>query len=105
MSHADYRALVAEREHAREIWNELASAFDGAVSLAADGVAPVGLHSTGNAVFAVPSSYLGAPALSLPLISLGGLPLGFQAMGFADRDAEIVGVARWLMQHLPAVST
>jgi hypothetical protein len=25
-------------------------------------------------------------------------------MGFAERDAEIVGIARWLMQHLPPVS-
>jgi Asp-tRNA(Asn)/Glu-tRNA(Gln) amidotransferase A subunit family amidase len=104
MSHADYRALVAERKDARDVWNALASDFDGAISLSAPGVAPVGLQSTGNAVFAVPSSYLGTPALSLPLVSVGGLPVGFQAMGFANRDAEIVGVARWLMQHLPAVA-
>jgi Asp-tRNA(Asn)/Glu-tRNA(Gln) amidotransferase A subunit family amidase len=86
------------------VWTELASDFDGAVSLSADGVASIGLQSSGNAVFAVPSSYLGAPALSLPLISLGGLPVGFQAMGFPGRDAEIVGIARWLMQHLPPVN-
>ena len=104
MSHADYRALIAERQHARDVWGELSSDFDGAVSLAATGAAPVGLESSGNAVFAVPSSYLGVPSLSLPLISIGGLPVGFQAMGFADRDAEIVGVARWLMQYLPAVA-
>jgi len=104
MSHADYRALVAERQQARVAWNELAADFDGAVSLSATGVAPVGLQSSGNAVFAVPSSYLGAPALSLPLISVGELPVGFQVMGFANRDAEIVGIARWLMQYLPAVS-
>ena len=105
MSHGDYQALVSERQNARTVWSELASDFDGAISLSASGVAPVGLQSTGNAVFAVPSSYLGTPALSLPLISIGGLPVGFQVMGFADRDAEIVGIGRWLMQHLPAVST
>jgi Asp-tRNA(Asn)/Glu-tRNA(Gln) amidotransferase A subunit family amidase len=104
MSHAEYRTLVAERQNARAVWTELASDFDGAVSLAADSVAPVGLQSSGNAVFAVPSSYLGTPVLSLPLISVGGLPVGFQVMGFAERDAEIVGIARWLMQHLPPVS-
>lgn len=105
MSHADYRALIAERERARRVWNGLADDFDGAVSLAATGVAPVGLQSSGNAVFAVPSSYLGTPALSLPLISVGGLPVGFQIMGFANRDAEIVGVARWLMERLPPAAT
>jgi Asp-tRNA(Asn)/Glu-tRNA(Gln) amidotransferase A subunit family amidase len=104
MSHADYRALLAKRAQAREVWRDLVSDFDGAVSLSATGPAPVGLQFTGNAVFAVPSSYLGTPALSLPLISVGGLPVGFQVMGFADRDAEIVGIARWLMQHLPPVN-
>jgi Asp-tRNA(Asn)/Glu-tRNA(Gln) amidotransferase A subunit family amidase len=105
MSHAEYRALLAERARAREVWNALGADFDGAVTLAAPGVAPVGLQSSGNAVFAVPSSYLGTPALSLPLISVGGLPVGFQAMGFADRDADLVGVARWLVEHLPPVAT
>src|SRR6185312_15199713 len=89
MSHGDYRALLKEREAARTVWAALASDFDGAVSLAATGVAPVGLQSSGNAVFAVPSSFLGTPAVSLPLLSVGGLPVGFQAMGFVDRDAEL----------------
>jgi Asp-tRNA(Asn)/Glu-tRNA(Gln) amidotransferase A subunit family amidase len=95
--------LLAERQNAREIWNALSSDFDGAVTLSATGVAPVGLQSSGNAVFAVPSSYLGSPALSLPLIRIDNLPVGFQAMGFAGRDAEIVGIARWLMDKLPAI--
>ena len=105
MSHADYRALLDEREHARIIWSTLASDFDGAVSLAATGVAPVGLQSSGNAVFAVPSSYLGTPALSLPLISIGDLPIGFQVIGFAGHDAELIGIARWLVSHLPPIAT
>ena len=75
----------------RALLAALAAEFDGAVTLAAAGVAPVGLQSSGNAVFAVPSSYLGTPAISLPLISVGGLPVGFQAMGFAGRDAELIG--------------
>jgi Asp-tRNA(Asn)/Glu-tRNA(Gln) amidotransferase A subunit family amidase len=104
MSHADYRELLAERENARAVWRALAAEFDGAVSLSATGVAPVGLQSSGNAVFAVPSSYLGTPAVSLPLISVGGLPIGFQAMGFAGRDAELIGMARWLIGHLPPVA-
>jgi Asp-tRNA(Asn)/Glu-tRNA(Gln) amidotransferase A subunit family amidase len=105
MTHAEYRTLMAERASARTLWNALSADFDGAVSLAAAGVAPVGLQSSGNAVFAVPSSYLGTPALSLPLISVGGLPVGFQIMGFAGRDAETVAIARWLVGHLPPVAT
>jgi Asp-tRNA(Asn)/Glu-tRNA(Gln) amidotransferase A subunit family amidase len=104
MTHADYQALVTERLRARVVWNALEGEFDGAVLLAATGPAPIGLQSSGNAVFAVPSSYLGSPGISLPLITVGGLPVGFQAMGFADRDAELIGVARWLMERLPPVA-
>ena len=28
----------------------------------------------------------------------------FQVMGFADRDADVVAVARWLMASLPPVA-
>ena len=49
-------------------------------TLAAPGAAPVGLGSTGNPVFNVPASMLGIPALSLPVLSAEGLPLGLQIM-------------------------
>ena len=38
--------------------------------------APVGLESTGNPIFVVPGSMLGAPVVSLPVLDDGGLPLG-----------------------------
>lgn len=104
MTHGDYQALVTERNQARAVWAALAGDFDGAISLSATGPAPVGLHSSGNAVFAVLSSYLGTPGITLPLISVGGLPVGFQAMGFANRDAELIGLARWLRERLPPVA-
>jgi Asp-tRNA(Asn)/Glu-tRNA(Gln) amidotransferase A subunit family amidase len=36
--------------------------------------------------------------------SIGGLPVGFQVLGFANRDADLVGIARWLMANLPPVA-
>jgi Asp-tRNA(Asn)/Glu-tRNA(Gln) amidotransferase A subunit family amidase len=48
----------------------------------------------------VPASLLGVPALSLPIMEVGGLPLGLQFIGFADRDADAFGVARWLCRTL-----
>jgi len=66
---------------------------DAIVTLAATGPAPVGLTSTGNAAFAVPGSLLGVPALSVPLLSGGGLPVGLQVMGFEQRDADAFAIA------------
>jgi Asp-tRNA(Asn)/Glu-tRNA(Gln) amidotransferase A subunit family amidase len=44
-------------------------------------------------VFVVPASMLGIPAISLPVLADGGLPLGLQLIGFADRDAALFSVA------------
>jgi Asp-tRNA(Asn)/Glu-tRNA(Gln) amidotransferase A subunit family amidase len=40
----------------------------------------------------VPASLVGIPALSLPLLSAGGLPLGLQVMGFAGEDARLFAI-------------
>lgn len=101
MTVTDYRALLADRDKAGEQWLDLADVFDGAITLAAPGVAPIGLQSSGNPVFAVASSYLRSPAVSLPLLMVGGLPVGLQILGFRDRDADLIGIARWISQSLP----
>jgi Asp-tRNA(Asn)/Glu-tRNA(Gln) amidotransferase A subunit family amidase len=36
---------------------------------------------TGNPVFNTPSSLLGAPTATVPLMGVGGLPVGVQIMG------------------------
>src|ERR1700747_483592 len=46
-----------------------------------------------NPVFNVPASMLGIPALSLPLLSIDGLPLGLQIAGFVGEDASLFAVA------------
>jgi Asp-tRNA(Asn)/Glu-tRNA(Gln) amidotransferase A subunit family amidase len=58
------------------------------------------LASTGNPEFAVPSSLLGVPALSLPLFEDEGMPLGLQLIGYFDRDADAVALAGWLQSWL-----
>ena len=69
--------------------------------LAATGPAPLGLQSTGSPVFAAPSSLLGTPAVSLPLLEAEGLPVGMQVMGFEQRDADLFAVAAWIEQAVP----
>src|SRR4029077_16890495 len=78
MTLAEYGAAITVRQRNREIHARLAARYDAAIILAAPGAAPVGLGSTGNPVFNVPASMLGIPALSLPLLSIDGLPLGLQ---------------------------
>ena len=100
MTLEDYRACLAERVRMRAIHAELAPHCDAAITLAATGSAPSGLGSTGNGVFGVPGSLLGVPAVSLPLLEAEQLPVGLQAIGFADGDSSLLATAAWLMEHL-----
>ena len=81
----------------------LASRVDAAITLAAPGAAPVGLGSTGNPVFNVPASMLGIPALSLPVLSAEGLPLGLQIMGFVGQDAGLFAIGAAVRDLLGAM--
>ena len=96
----DYRALLAERDNARAVHARLAADCDAAITLAATGAAPFGLSSTGNTVFNVPASYLGTPAISLPVLTVDGMPLGLQTIGYLNRDAELYAVTAWLRDRL-----
>lgn len=96
----DYRAALIERARIRALYAELAESFDGCVTLSATGGAPKGLQSTGNAQFAVPSSLLGIPALTLPLFEIDAMPLGLQVLGFFNEDARAFALAGWLRDQL-----
>jgi len=100
MTLADYREALATRDEVRESHAELAIDCDGCVTLTAPGAAPLGLESTGNPQLTVPASYLGAPAISLPVLRCEGLPLGLQVIGFANRDADTFALARMLYEVL-----
>ena len=99
MTLADYRGWLKERTSVRALYAELADTCDACVTLAAPGPAPQGLQTTGNPQFAVPSSLLGIPALSLPLFMLNGMPLGLQVLGYANGDANAFAISAWLMKE------
>jgi Asp-tRNA(Asn)/Glu-tRNA(Gln) amidotransferase A subunit family amidase len=96
----DYRALIVERDRVRTVWRDAAADVSAIITLSAGGPAPIGLASSGNPVFAVPSSYLGAPSVSLPLLTVEGLPVGLQLIGIQHRDADLIAVARWISNAL-----
>src|SRR6266853_1493103 len=93
MTLEDYRRHIADRDRRRVVYHTLAKEFDACITLSAPGAAPIGLGSTGDPIFAVPGSMLGVPALSLPVLDDGGLPLGLQLLGFAHRDASLFATA------------
>ena len=61
------------------------------------GPAPLGLQSTGDPKFNSPASALRAPALSLPVFAVDGMPVGLQVIGFAHRERALSGIAQFLL--------
>ena len=104
MTIEDYRAGLARREHVRALHAALRDQAAACVTLSAPDVAPVGIDATGNPVFAVHASLLGVPALSLPLASIGGLPLGVQAIGYMDQDASLFAAAAYMQDAIGAIT-
>ncbi len=89
----DYRRDIEERARRRAVYHALAVEFDACLTLSAPGAAPVGLNWTGDPAFVIPGSMLGVPAITLPVLQDGGLPLGLQLLGFADADAALFSTA------------
>jgi Asp-tRNA(Asn)/Glu-tRNA(Gln) amidotransferase A subunit family amidase len=48
-------------------------------------------------VFNTASSMLLAPAVTMPLMSVGGLPVGAQLMGQPHEDARMTAISRWVL--------
>ena len=96
MTQREYGELIARRAAVRAAYAKAASRYDAFVTLGACGAAPVGLGSTGNTIMNAASSLLGCPALTLPVLSDEGLPLGLQLLGGVDRDAALFETASWV---------
>jgi Asp-tRNA(Asn)/Glu-tRNA(Gln) amidotransferase A subunit family amidase len=96
MTPADYVAALTQRNSVRTLSNEVLGAYDAVISLAATGVAPIGITSTGNPRQNVAASYLSAPVVSLPVMHVDGLPLGLQVMACPGNDSALFNIAYYL---------
>ena len=95
---SEYERLLENRARIRAEVREIAGKADAFVTLAASSVAPVGHEFTGSRTFLAYWSWTGFPAFSLPLMSVGGLPLGLQLMGVGGKDGPLAAAANWFMQ-------
>ncbi len=87
-------STTAKVESQRARLAEIFRDYDALVTLAAPGEAPLGLSTTGNAVFSAIWTLMGVPALSLPMLEgEHGLPIGVQIIGAMGEDAQLLSVA------------
>ena len=97
----DYTRALAAIDPLNQTLAAVFDEFDAILTPAAPGEAPRGLASTGNPVFCTIWTYLGVPAVTVPLLqSEAGLPLGVQLVGRRGNDARLLRSARWLVETL-----
>jgi Asp-tRNA(Asn)/Glu-tRNA(Gln) amidotransferase A subunit family amidase len=99
----DYAAALAGIPSLNAAIDPVFDEFDAILTPAAPGEAPRGLDSTGNPVFCTLWTYLGTPAVTLPLLrSSSGMPLGVQLVARRGNDARLLRTARWVVRALGA---
>jgi len=109
----DYRLALMDRATAQLCHARLAPLADAAITLACPGPAPLwpgdrpgqplAPRPTGDAIFNYPSSMLFAPVVTVPMMAVGGLPVGLQVIGQQHEDARVTAFARWILETPPPV--
>jgi Asp-tRNA(Asn)/Glu-tRNA(Gln) amidotransferase A subunit family amidase len=97
----DYDMALARQKAARSLVAETLARLDGDAFVlpAASGPAPKGLVNTGSRAHLVYWSWLGFPAISLPIMKADGMPWGLQLAGVAGGDARLCATARWVLEN------
>lgn len=109
----DYHVLIQARETTRIYHTALAPLADAAITLACPGPAPLwpgdipgkplAPRPTGDAVFNYPSSLIGAPVVTVPVMAVDGMPVGLQIMGQRNEDARMTAMASWIHKNVDPV--
>ena len=96
--------------HARDLQKKLRKEFavsieqyDAILTVPATGTAPEGLSSTGDPIFCALWSFLGVPALTMPVTkNAAGLSLGLQLVAPYKQDATLLRLGKWAETSLKA---
>jgi Asp-tRNA(Asn)/Glu-tRNA(Gln) amidotransferase A subunit family amidase len=107
----DYHAALVERHAMRAAQAALAPVVDMLIAPSCPGPAPVwdpaapdaaqNSRPTGDASCNAGTSALGAPAVTMPMLAVGGLPMGVQVVCQPNEDARAIAYARWLYANTP----
>jgi Asp-tRNA(Asn)/Glu-tRNA(Gln) amidotransferase A subunit family amidase len=96
----DYLEATSAAETLNGQLDELFNEYDAILTPSAPGEAPIGT-ATGNPIFCSLWTYLGTPAVSLPLLAgENGMPIGVQLVARRGNDTRLLRTARWLSRHI-----
>jgi len=99
----DYLAARDLRDELNHGLDEIFDRHDAILTPAVTGEAPASLDTTGNPVFNALWSFLGVPAITLPLLTgPAGMPAGVQLIGRRGDDARLLRTANWLHRTMTA---
>ncbi len=95
-----YLDLLDAADDMRRAFARVLRPYDAALTPAAPGAAPEGLDFTGSRAQTMFWTLLGVPAVNVPVLELGGLPLGLQVVGTLGADATVLRAAAWCALRL-----
>jgi Asp-tRNA(Asn)/Glu-tRNA(Gln) amidotransferase A subunit family amidase len=97
-----YVTALLERDVLYGRIEDLFTSYGTILTPSSAGPAPRGLESTGDPVFNSFWTYMGTPAVSLPLLEADGLPIGVQIVGARRDDGRLLRTGRQLVEQLAA---
>ena len=92
---AQYSAALQLQAHLKEEIKQYFQGVDVLLTAPAAGEAPLGLQATGDPIFCSLWSFLGLPAITMPVArSKNDLPLGIQLVGQLQQDTYLLELAK-----------
>jgi Asp-tRNA(Asn)/Glu-tRNA(Gln) amidotransferase A subunit family amidase len=98
--YARIKLLQGRMAHRFDRWLRETVALDALLLAPASGEPPRGLDYTGDAAFCAPWTFLGVPAVTVPVgFGPSGVPLGAQLVGPAHGDTALLTLAEWVEER------